>query len=168
MKCLEKQMNKTIPQQAGSVCPKGVAPLQTAVPAHYPAKRSDRVTFGMKLSVKEGCCVEKLKTGRIDGCCNHISTEKHLENFKNAVQVEFESTGIKPPLDEHTRAILEGKIKPGEPYTPPIEKKPTVAADKPKEPWITRIILTPYRFFKWLIIGFYKDMKQLFTGKEVK
>ncbi len=142
-----------------------------------PHSHADSVRFGMDVSPHAGCCVNKLKTGTMEGCCNKVSTEKHLENFRRAVEAERAKTGQMPKLDTHTQAILAGRVKPGEPFEPvsvssvertSAELKAQEAKEaRLKEPLILRVLYAPFRFMKWLLIGFWKDMKQLVTGRKV-
>ena len=143
-----------------------------------PPPHGDQIRFGLQMSPHAGCCLDNLKTGKMDGCCSDVSTEKHLEKFRHAVEAERLKTGKMPELDAHTQAILAGQVKPGESFhpvkvTPPrplteAALKAKAAADaRLREPFILRLIYAPFRFLKWFFIGFWKDMKQLISREKV-
>lgn len=156
MKCLEPQTAPIAKPSTPIFCPK--------MPDNLPAAKTqagDCLKFGVGVQPGQGCCVEKLKLGRQGGCCKHIPNEQFVERFKSAVQQQTEETGVAPKLDAHLKAILDGKIKSGDPFV-----ESSAALKPPKEPLLKRIILAPYRFVKWLWIGFWLDMKLLFNPDE--
>jgi len=129
----------------------------------------DRLTFGMAVNFKAGCCADKVKTGRIGGCCAGIPHAKFVEHYRASVQKEIETTGLKPKLDPEVQAVLDGKpIQPKEAVTTvktkitPVKSKSTT----PLEPKWQALYMAPIRFLKWLWVGFWKDLKLLLNGRK--
>jgi hypothetical protein len=120
-------------------------------------KPHDRLTFGMSVNFQSGCCIEKVKTGRPDGCCNHIAHEKFVEHYRTSVQESYKSTGIRPKLDPDVVEVLLGK--PVKAVTKPVEVE--IVESKWKA-----ALMAPVRFFKWIVAGFWSDLKLLFTGAD--
>lgn len=145
--------------------------------------KKDRITFGMSVNWKAGCCVDKVKTGREGGCCAHIPHEKFVGHYREAVHKETEKTGKRPDVDPDVQAILDGKPprqkveKPADANSTTVEvkvpalmrdanvkgsKKTDSVSDSRVQALWQRVALAPARWFQWLLAGFWKDMKLLF------
>jgi hypothetical protein len=140
----------------------------------------DKISFGMAINTASGCCVEKVKTGRKGGCCSHIEQKKFVGLYNDAVERETKEKGIKPKLDPEIKAILDafaadlakenlktsnaGKVQTPQKLTstPPLG---TTHAVEPKEALWKRVLMTPVRFIQWLVIGFWQDVRLIFSGK---
>lgn len=140
----------------------------------------DKIRFGMAINTASGCCVEKVKTGRKGGCCSHIEHQKFIGLYSDAVARETKEKGIKPKLDPEIKAILDAftadleksNIKaPDSKKVQVLEKSvstPVMVTGKPsrsKEPLWKRVLMTPVRFIQWLVIGFWQDLRLIFSGK---
>jgi hypothetical protein len=131
--------------------------------------KKDNLTFGMSINHKSGCCVEKVKTGRTDGCCAHIPNEKFIEHYRDTVKKETEITGVKPKLDPEVQAILDNKqvhtnLTSDMRTDPANTTKPQPAKSLTSK--LKTVVATPIRFFKWLFIGFWKDIRLLLIRRE--
>lgn len=141
--------------QEGSKLASGCPMVSSTVSTSTPAKKADRITFGMDINHTLGCCVEKVKTGRVGGCCAHIPNEKFVEKYRKAVQKVADETGIKPELDSEVQEILDGKCKPPKSGEP----EPTSSSEDRKK------ALSPIRWFKAMLEGFWADVKLVASGK---
>lgn len=149
------------------------------------AAKKDRITFGMSVNWKAGCCVDKVKTGREGGCCAHIPHEKFVGHYREAVLKETEKTGKRPDVDPDVQAVLDGKpprkptekvegstsakavVKPSERLSDANHaKKMESVSPSSVEPLLQRLMMAPVRWFKWLLAGFWKDMKLLLSQQD--
>lgn len=149
---------------------------QSAIKLAQPERRPpDKITFGMKVNAKAGCCAEKVRTGRTGGCCSHIPQAEFVEHYRKSVQ----ELGFKP--DPEVQAVLDKPVSKSKPVAKPEstvqpspveqdekdknDKKTKKLISQPKSP-IIRWLLAPFRFLKWLLLGFWEDLKLLVRFKD--
>jgi len=146
------------------------------------------VKFGMERSPLAGCC-EKRFMGGAHGCCKGIASGKPFEReYIKAVERDIKEKGQMPDLKPEVIEKLKGMMVEGEKHSEferleklvkaNASKKPKIVLDKDGlsavdrrllniQKKIIKVIMAPFRWIKWLAVGFWADMKHLFSGRKV-
>jgi|GEM_PF-6380470 len=152
------------------------------------------VKFGMERSPHAGCCVKRFMGGA-HGCCKGIKSGKPFEReYIKAVERDIKEKGEMPTLKPEVIEKLKGMQIEGEKHSEfdrlqklakaNASKKPKVLLDKDGlsasdrrlltiQKKVIRVISAPFRWIKWLALGFREDMinlwgkaKQLLTSRK--
>jgi hypothetical protein len=93
------------------------------------------------------------------GCCGTVSDQEFFSNYQRRIEETWKKNGKRPDIDRDVQKILN-RAFPHKAYKPQTALLKTTQK-KPLQSLPAKILLAPYRFLKWLIIGFLKDMKLL-------
>jgi hypothetical protein len=142
------------------------------------------VKFGMERSPQAGCCITRF-TGGKSGCCAGIKSGKPFEReYIKAVERDIKTKGEMPQLEpkviEKLKELKENSIsefdrlqaiaKTYAKETPKVKASDDKLSSsdlkllKVKNKFIA-FIQAPFRWVKWLAIGFWADLKQIVAGR---
>jgi hypothetical protein len=150
------------------------APSPTAFCQKSDSVRFGLVKFGMERSLSAGCCITRF-TGGKSGCCGGIASgkpfereyikaiERHIEKHKEMPELDPKVVEKLKELQEHDRLKALAKTTKQIHSVAIVEVKSS--KPKPTQSRLITFLQAPFRWLKWLVIGFWEDLKQMLAAR---